>query len=384
MRVIARVIIGGPTIHVVELGAGMDPARFESLLVCGLANPGEQSMMDYAERRGIRPILIPEIVGEADFGLRDVVAIAKLYRLLQREKPHIVDTHTAKAGFVGRIAARLAGVPVVIHTYHGHVWRGYYSPIKSRLLCWMEQGLALFTDQIIAVSESVRQEIAQYGIASLEKIKAVPLGFALDDFLNSSKLRGQFRQEIGIPLDAPLIGIVGRIVPIKNHRLFLDAAKRILDLTADVRFVVVGDGLIRPDLEAYAREIGLAERVVFTGWRRDLPAIYADLDVLVVSSINEGTPVSAIEAMAAGCSIVATRVGGVPDIVLDGKTGLLVPSDDAPALAEAVTRFLRDPALARRMQQAGRIFVAENFTTERLAADMEKLYTTWLANKGIC
>jgi glycosyltransferase involved in cell wall biosynthesis len=383
VRVIARLDIGGAPIHVVELGAGLNADRFESLLVSGLENPGERSLVDYVEQRGIHPLVIPEIVGEANFGLRDLIAIAKLYRVLKREKPHIVDTHTAKAGFIGRIAARLAGVPVVIHTYHGHVWRGYYSPIKSRLLQWMEKGLALWTDQIIAVSESVRQQVAKYQIAPLGKIKVVPLGLALRDFFNCAELRGQFRKEIGVPSDVPLIGMVGRVVPIKNHRLFLDSAKLVLNAMPATRCVIVGDGLIRPDLEAYTRTLGIAARVVFVGWRRDLARIYADLDVLVISSINEGTPVSAIEAMAAGRPVVATRVGGVPDIVLEGQTGYLVPLDDAPAMANAVVRLLGEPELARRMGETGRAFVARRFTTQRLVADMEELYTTLLANKGI-
>ena len=165
VRVIARLDIGGAPIHVIELGTGLDAERFESRLVSGLENPGERSLLEYVEQRSSHPFIIPEIVGEANFGWRDVVAIAEVYRVLKRENQHIVDTHTAKAGFVGRIAARLAGVPVVIHTYQGHVWRGYYSSIKSRLLQLMEKGLAFWTDQIITVSESVRQEIAEYGIA---------------------------------------------------------------------------------------------------------------------------------------------------------------------------------------------------------------------------
>jgi len=382
VRVIARLDIGGAPLHVVELGTGLNRDRFESVLVAGVENPGERSLLDYVERRGIHPLIIPEIVGEANFGWRDVVAIAKVYRVLKRENPHIVDTHTAKAGFVGRIAARLAGVPVVIHTYHGHVWRGYYSSIKSRLLQLMEKGLALWTDQIITVSESVRQEIAEYDIAPLGKIKVVPLGFDLRAFFDCAERRGPFRKEIGVPPDVPLIGTIGRVVPIKNHRLFLDAAKLVLNAIPEARFVVVGDGLIRPDLESYARTRGIAARVVFAGWRRDLPNIYADLDVVVISSINEGTPISAIEAMAAERPVVATRVGGVPDIVLDGRTGALVPLGDATAMADAVVHCLRDPGWARQIGEAGRALVTRNFTTQRLVADMEKLYTTLLANKG--
>ena len=383
VRVIARLNVGGPAIHVINLNTGLAPARFESTLVTGTENPGEGTLLDLAVERGIRPIVIPQIVAEATLKPRDLKALIALYRLLRRQRPHIVHTHTAKAGFVGRLAARLAGVPIVVHTYHGHVLHGYYSRRTTWILRRMERMLGVLTSRIIAVSEQVKRDLVNYRVAGAEQISVIPLGFDLKPFLDSATYRGSFRLELNLDKGAPLIGIVGRIFPIKNHRLFLDAAARIAADEKATRFVIVGDGALRRQIEEHAARLGIADRVSFTGWRRDLPRIYADLDVLVVSSDNEGTPVSAIEAMAAGCPVVATRVGGLPDLIDDNQTGYLVPRGDALALAAAVQRLIRDRDLARSIGDAARARVAERFTAERLVADIEHLYTELLTQKGI-
>ncbi|MEM4188093.1 MAG: glycosyltransferase family 4 protein [Candidatus Hadarchaeum sp.] len=383
VRIIARLNIGGPPIHVINLNSCLDPLRFSSLLVCGIENPGEGSMLDYAFTRGVQPISIPEIVGEATFKYRDLKALIKLYQLIRRERPHIVHTHTTKAGFLGRLAARLAGVPIVVHTYHGHVLHGYYGPSKTRLLRSMERALARLTDCLIAISELIKRDLVAYGVASAEKIAVIPLGFDLEPFLCNQVYKGKLRRELGLNEDARIVGIVGRIFPIKNHRLFLDAAVRVATREPNAYFVVVGDGILRSEMEGYAQKLGIAPRVFFLGWRRDLPRIYADLDLLVVSSDNEGTPVSAIEAMASGCPVVGTSVGGLPDIILEGETGYLVPPRDPEALAAAVLSLLQDREIAARMGQTARALAKDRFSLQRLVSDVQNLYESLLVSKGI-
>jgi glycosyltransferase involved in cell wall biosynthesis len=381
LRVIARLNIGGPAIHVVLLTSGMDRARFESVLVSGSENPGEGSMLDYALAHGVQPVVIPEIIGDFSLGPRELKALVRLYRLIRREHPHIVDTHTAKAGFVGRLAAYLARVPVIVHTFHGHVLHSYYSPLKTQLLRRMERGLACLTDRVIAVSERVKQDLVTYHVAGAEKIQVVPLGLELDPFFNGHEGKGAFRREWQLNGVERLVGIVGRLFPIKNHHLFVDAAALVVNQEPAARFVIVGDGVLRPELERHARNLGLGDRIIFTGWRRDLPRIYADLDVLAVTSNNEGTPVSAIEAMAAGCPVVATNVGGLPDLIREGETGCLVPPGDAAPLAEAVLHLLREPSTARRMGETARSMVRQRFAAPRLISDMERLYLELLERK---
>jgi glycosyltransferase involved in cell wall biosynthesis len=379
MQVIARLNTAGGSQHVITLSACQDPSRFESLLVCGTENPGEGSMLDEAVSRGARPIVIPEMVAEATLKPRDVTALIKLYRLIRREQPDIVHTHTAKAGFLGRLAAYVAGVPVVIHTYHGHILDGYFGSLMSRALRGMEQVLAALTDCIIAISEQVKGDLVRYGVAPPEKVVVIPIGVEVEPFLNCAMQRGEFRRELALAESDLLIGIVGRIAPIKNHRLFLDAAAQVAVGEPTARFVVVGDGALRPEMERCAKDLGIGHRVIFTGWRRDLPCVYADLDVLVLSSNNEGTPVSAIEAMASGCPVVATCVGGVPDLITDGVTGCLVPPGDTQALATAILRILRDPESAHRTAQTARAVASERYTLKRLLTEMENLYVRLLA-----
>jgi glycosyltransferase involved in cell wall biosynthesis len=383
LRLIGRLNVGGPAIHVVNLTAGLDPHRYQSLLVAGSENEAEGSMLDFALSHGVNPAVIPEIVTAFSLAPRDVKALSKLCRLMCKERPHIVHTHTAKAGFLGRLAARLSGVPVVVHTFHGHVLHGYYGPVKNQVLRRVEQSLAWCTDRLVAVSEQVKNDLVGYGIAKAEKISVVPLGFDLEPFLNANKFRGEFRQEMGLSIEDKLVGIVGRIFPIKNHALFLESAARIAGPEPLARFIIVGDGVLRQRLENQARQLGIADRVLFTGWRSDLPRICANLDVLVVSSDNEGTPVSAIEAMAAGCPVVATRVGGLPDLIDDYKTGRLVPPREPDALTNAVLSLLHDPQMARELGQNGRESVRHRFTIQRLLSDVDDLYTQLLAGKAM-
>jgi len=382
VRVVSRLSIGGPAIHVVLLTAGLDRSRFDTTLVCGRENPGEGSLLDYAVAHGVQPLTVPEIVSDFHVGPREFKAVGRLYRLIRRERPAIVETHTAKAGFVGRLAARLARVPVVVHTFHGHILEGYFSPPKTYLLRQMERVLAKTTDAIVAVSERVKRDLVTHGVASPDRIRVVPLGIELEPFLVSDRARGGFRMELGLDGHERLVGIVGRLSPIKNHRLFLKAAALVTRAEVRARFVVVGDGVLRPGLEARARELGIGDRVSFTGWRRDLPRIYADLDVLVVSSDNEGTPLAAIEAMAAGCPVVATCVGGVPDVVRHGETGVLVSPRSPQELAEGISAVIQDRGLRAGLGEKARADVQKRFDRRRMIADMERLYLGLLAEKG--
>lgn len=382
MRIIARLNIGGPAIHTILLTAGLNNERFESTLVTGVEGEHEGNMLDLAAAKGVKPIIIPRLRRNVD-PVGGLITLIKLYRLMRRQKPHIVHTHTATAGLLGRLAAKLAGVPVVVHTFHGHVLHGYFGPILSKALVWMERFLARLSDRIVTVSEGQRRELAGYGVAPLEKITVVPLGFELEDLLACESQRGELRRELDLADDDKLIGIIARLVPIKNHRLFLQAAQVVAEAVPQARFLVVGDGELREELETYTRDLGLEGSVLFTGWRRDLPRLYADLDVVALTSINEGTPVSLIEAMAAGVPVVATAVGGVPDVVVDGETGYLVEAGDVKGMTEAIIELLRSPEKASEMGSTGREAVYPRFAAQTLIANVERLYAELLRQKNI-
>ena len=300
-------------------------------------------MRSFVEAQGVHVTLVPEMVGTTRLGPADVVALARIRRLIRDFRPDIVETHTTKAGIVGRLAARLEGSPVVLHIYHGHVLDGhYYGAFKTGMARCAERALARISDRLVAVSARVKDELVKYKVASSDHISVVEPGLDLAPMLRCRLERGALRRELGLDPAVPLVGIVGRLTPVKNHRLFLDAAVAVLAARPDVHFVVVGDGEIGPGIRALARRLGVMTRVTFTGWRYDLPRIYADLDVLVSCSKSEGTPFTIIDAMAAGCPVVATRVGGVPDLLDDQATGLLVPPAQAEPLVAAILRLLRD------------------------------------------
>ncbi|MBY0276539.1 glycosyltransferase [Candidatus Binatia bacterium] len=379
LRIIARLNVGGPALHTVLLNERLPRERYDGRLVTGVADPSEG---DYLALHGRvadeRLVRIPSLGRELS-ATRDLRTLAALLALVRRVRPHVVHTHTAKAGTLGRLAAILAGVPVRVHTFHGHVFDGYFSPAKTRAFLAVERALARRTERILTVSDHVRDELLALGIGRPEQVTVVPLGLDLAPFTRAEEERGALRRELRVGDDTPLVGIVARLVPIKAHEVFLDAAARIAARVPTCRFVVVGDGERREELTAHARELGIGERVHFLGWRADLVRVHADLDVMLLTSRNEGSPVALIEAMAAGLPVVATAVGGVPDLVRDGVHGHLAAMDDAAALAEATIALLADPVRRHALGMAGRARVLARHGAERLVADVDRVYREELA-----
>lgn len=377
LRIIARLNIGGPTIHVSLLTAKLNDAEYQSTLVAGSIEENEGDMSYYAAQRGVTPVILPELSRSLN-PLRDLRTLWQLWRVIRREKPDVVHTHTAKAGFVGRWAAKLAGVPVIVHTFHGHVFEGYFGPRKTQLFIWLEQVTSRISDSILTLTEGLRRELAdKYRVARAERITVLPLGLDLQPFADTPRKAGVFRQAWNIPLDAPLVGISGRFVSVKNHALFLDAAAQIHAQRPDVRFVMIGDGELRSEIEAQIDRLGLRDVVIITGWQRDLTTAYADMDVFVISSVNEGTPVTIIEALSAGCPVVATRVGGLADLLEGGRFGTLTPSGDVDALAAGILATLDAPPDTSDAQQA----MLNRYGIDRLVSDLRSLYRALLSKK---
>ncbi len=373
LRLFSRLNIGGPAIHVILTTAGLDPERYDSLLVVGREGDREGNFLGMAEAKGIPMKIIPTFGRRID-PLRDLITLVRLVGLMRRERPDIVHTHTAKAGALGRLAARLAGVPVVVHTFHGSVFDGYFGPAVAGFFQWVERMLALGTDTLIAVSERVAADLVERQIAPRNKIEVVPLGLELGRFRDVELRRGELRRELGLPLQAQLVGSVGRLVPIKDLTTLLNATVELSVTQPEAILLVVGDGPERPALEMEAQRLGLDSRVRFLGFRDDLERIYADLDVAVNCSLNEGTPVSLIEAMASGVPVLATSVGGTPDLLEEGRLGKLVPPADANALAGGLAEILSgNGRLAKTATRAQRS-VTQRFGIERLLGDLDSLY----------
>ena len=380
MRIIARLNVGGPAIHVALLTAGLNDDVFQSSLVAGSIGAGEGDMSYYAASKGIEPLSVASL-GRDVAMLSDLGSLLSLYRLMRQQRPHVVHTHTAKAGFVGRLAAWLAGVPVVVHTFHGHAFHSYFGSLATHIILMMEKLAARMSDTIITLSPALKNELMSLGIATSEKIRVVSLGLELQRFATAENEHGRFRRELDLPEDVPLVGIVGRLVPVKNHALFIRCAALVKETLPEAHFVVVGDGELRGELETMSAEYGLAEAMVFTGWLKDLPVIFADLNALAITSHNEGTPVSVLESMAAGVAVVATAVGGVSDVLGEGRYGKLVPPGDVNALAAALIEVLGGTDQGR-LEEA-RSHALSNYDSNRMVADMRGLYLELLQKKGI-
>lgn len=382
VRIIARMNVGGPAFHTMHLTQGLRQ-RYPTLLVVGDVDEGEADMRDRAEERGLPVYRLPEL-GRTLRPWQDLAVLVKLVRLLRRVRPQVVHTHTAKAGTLGRIAALVAGVPVRVHTFHGHVFHGYFGRLATQAFLWIERALARTSTCIVAISASQANDLCErYRICPREKLRVVPLGLELDRFApaRTAGLREEFRREIDAG-ERPVISIVGRLAPIKNHDLFLSAAAALRAAGRECRFVVVGGGTESDRLQARAQELGLGDSVVFLGWRSDLERIYAGSDIVALTSRNEGTPVCLIEALSAGRAVVSTDVGGVRDVLENGRLGVLVPSDDVGALAAALQRLIDAPALAEELGRRGAEVIPQRFGVERLLRDVGDLYEELLADRS--
>ncbi len=386
LRVIARLNMGGPALHVSYLSAGLRSRGYDTTLVAGSLARGEGSMSYVADDLGVQVVQVPHLSREIS-PVADALSIAQLVRLIRRERPHILHTHTAKAGAVGRIAALLAGSarpPIVVHTFHGHVLHGYFGPLKAAFFRLVEQRLARASTRLVAVSPEVRDDLVALGVARAERFAIVRLGIELEQRTDAtSGAREQLRRLFGIPEGRFVVGWIGRMTQVKQLPLVLEGFRRLLDRGIEATLCLVGDGPDREEAERLAHRLGVMKQCLFVGYQREVAPYYELLDVLVLPSANEGTPVVAIEAHAAGRPVVATSVGGLPDVVRDGVDGFLVPPGDADALADRLARLANDPGLRRAMGEAGAHDLRERYAVERLVDDVDALYRTLLAEAGL-
>jgi glycosyltransferase involved in cell wall biosynthesis len=339
-----------------------------------------------AEELGVEIVKIEQLHREIA-PLRDAVAAVRLARLIRELRPQILHTHTAKAGAVGRIAALLAGSarpPIVVHTFHGHVLRGYFDPLQTAGFRLLERWLATMSTALVAVSPEVRDDLVALGVAPREKFVVVRLGIGLEERVRTEQNGGvEARRVLGIPPDRFTVGWIGRMTGIKRTDDVLVAFRHLRERGVDATLCLVGDGPDRPRVERRAHELGIMRDTLFLGYQEDVARFHATFDAFVLPSTNEGTPVTAIEALAAGRPVVATRVGGVPDVVRDGEDGFLVEAGATEELAERLERLARDAELRERMGKAGRERVLPRYSVDRLCADVDRLYRVLLEAKGI-
>ncbi len=386
-RVIARLNIGGPAIHVVNLSEGLGrTGEFVTRLIAGRISPDEGDMRYYARERGVEVLEVPAISRRVD-PLKDVWALWSLYRVFRRERPQIVHTHTAKAGTLGRLAAFLAGVPIRIHTFHGHVLGGaYFSPWLTRVYLGIERQLARVSQRLVVLTEGQKRELSEEKrIAGPDRFAVIPLGLELRRFteVDREAVRRRTRESLGIGQKEVVVGTVGRLVPVKNHRLLL-AAHPLLEtlMGRPVRLIVVGSGALEGELRRLGEALGTADRVLWLGWRDDLHLLYPALDAFALTSMDEGTPVAVIEALASGTPVAARAVGGVPEMLAGVPLARLIPHGDPGSVAEGlmeVSRIMLPGPILEKVRRE----IEARYAVEGLLDRVSDLYRSELGRAGL-
>ncbi len=386
IHIITRLDKGGSAENTLLTVSLMDHKKYKMFLVHGLSLESNMSIMEQeavaldmslVKKKGVRLFALPSLVRRLSFK-NDLLAFINIYRLIKRISPHIVHTHTSKAGLLGRLAACLARVPIIIHTPHGHVFHSYYGPFMTKIFVFVEKILSFMTDKITALTNRERDEHLKEGIASIEKYVTIHSGVTLDRLMNMSVDIEAGKKKYGIPQDCNVVGVIGRLVPIKGHKYLISAAKRIVREFHNTVFVFVGDGYLNASLERQAESIGVRKNIIFTGWRRDAAEILDLFDILVVPSLNEGMGKVLIEGMALGKPIVASSVGGIIDLVKNGENGILVPPRDSYALENAILQLIRNKNLAETLGENGKAKVYPEFDAFVMVKEVDDLYESLL------
>jgi len=378
LRVIARLNIGGPAIHTVLLTSALNNDKFETQLVAGKVSEQEGDMAYLAETVNVSTTFVPQLQREISFA-KDLKAFLALWRIINQYKPDIIHTHTAKAGLLGRFCTIFHNLLhqkkiKIVHTFHGHVFHGYFSSFKTSFFINLERFLSRFTDRIITITKLQQKEILSFGVGSERQHKVIALGLDLDKFYQMPRKKGEFRKKYDIPETKVLVGTVARFVPIKNLALFLQVAKLLLKERDDMHFVMVGDGEEKEDLKNLVKELQIEDFVTFTGFLKDLPEVYSDLDLMMLTSNNEGSPVSIIEAMTAGVPVVASQVGGVPDLFLPSSAKWLCEPKNPFSFKKAVDSALSEPDETRQIVEVHRTETYKKYNFHRLVNDLTLEY----------
>lgn len=380
LHIITRLIVGGAQENTLLTVEGLDKLpEYETTLVTGVDNGPEGDLLERA-RRTTRLVIVPEL-GRSISPLADVKAFWKLYRLIRKGRYHIVHTHSSKAGVLGRLAARLAGTPLVVHTLHSLVFHDYQPWLVNRLWWVVKRLCAPMTDHFISVSNIISQKAITAGIDRAEKFSTVYSGMELDWFLKAQVDPLAVRREFGIPEDAPVVGKIARLFPLKGHDQLMDAAPAIVRRHPDVRFFLVGDGVLYEHLRRRARDAGILDNFIFAGLipRERIPEMISAMDALVHTSLREGLARVLPQALAMGKPCVSFDIDGAPEVVVPGETGYLVRPGDADGLADAVSRLLDDPQARVRMGEAGRRRVDPAFRAETMVREIASVYRALIA-----
>ena len=368
--------VGGPSKHVVNLAKSLEEYGFETLLISGQPEEKEGNMFELADQKGIK-LKTVRFMGRSISPIKDLISLILLIKEIKSFSPDIVHTHTTKAGILGRLAALICNVPSIYHTYHGHVFKGYFSKFTSTLIVAIERFFSSFTRNIIALTPNLKNELNLIlRPKSPEKIKTIPLGLDLKTNLSTPRQINSWRTSMGLSKKNFLLGIIGRLVPVKNHLLLINSIPKLVKEFPNIHLMIIGDGELRNNLEKQTQKLNLEKHIHFCGNIRNLEKVYSDLDLLVLCSKNEGTPVVLIEALASGCPVASTNVGGIEELLENGKLGRLLSSDPklfCDNLSNAILD-IKEKNFKETPTKETRNYICEKYSVEKLAENIAKLY----------
>lgn len=373
LHIITRLDKGGSAENTFLTITGLNQINYSVTLLSGPGAPPDQERRRQVEEYGIQYIYIPKLVRNIHF-INDLKALIKIYNFLRREKFDIVHTHTSKAGLLGRLAAKIARVPIIIHTPHGHVFFGYFGRFKTKIFMLLEKLASRMTDIIITLTNSEKEDYIKYGIAPEHKLTVINSGVDLNRFMQRASEEAQnFKIELGIPEKSSIVGTVGRLVPVKGLKFLIKAAKLVIQKFPDTFFILAGDGHLKQNLKKQASELGIEKNIIFLGWRDDVARIISTYDIFALPSLNEGMGRVLVEAMALGKPIVASDIGGIPDLVTHERNGFLVPAKNPEQLANYIQILLENEEQREKMGHEGKK-IAVNFSKEIMVERIAELY----------
>ncbi|ODS34147.1 MAG: putative glycosyltransferase [Candidatus Scalindua rubra] len=382
LNIITRLELGGPPILVIDILQRLNKKRFESSIVTGITIDSRYDMIGFARDKDIRVFIMPSLVRNVH-PLKDVISLIKLALFLKKEKYDIIHCHTSKGGFIGRLAAKLAGARIIIYSPHGDIFEGYFCKLVTNFFVLLEKFAARFTDKIINLSEIEIERFLKHGIGTKQQLKHIYNGIDIKYYERTMASNLKKRDEFGLSKDDFICATVGRLVPVKGHTYLIKAIQKVIKVIPKARFLFIGDGELKSELSEEIKSLGLQENIFLLGARRDIATTLSCINIFLLPSINEGFGMVLIEAMAAKKPVIATNVGGIPEVVIDGKTGILIPPKDTEGFSSAIIKLYNNPELSKRMGLAGYRRTKNIFNIETTVHELEDLYSELIKEKNI-
>jgi len=382
VNIITRMELGGPPILVLDILQHLDKERFESTIATGITIDRKYDMIGFARDKNIRIFAMPSLVRDIH-PLKDIKALIKLAIFLKKEKFDIVHCHTSKGGFIGRLAAKLAGAKIIIYSPHGDIFEGYFCKLATDFFILLEKFAARFTDKIINLTKIEIERFLEHGIGTRHQLKQIYNGINIKYYERAMTSNLKKRDEFGLGKDDFVCATVGRLVPVKGHTYLIKAIQKVVKVIPEAKFLFVGDGELKSKLSEEIKSYDLQRNIFLLGARNDIATILSCINVFLLPSLNEGFGMALIEAMAARKPVIATNVGGVPEVIINGTTGILVPSKDPEAFSSAIIKLYNNPEMSLEMGLAGYSRARNLFDIKTTVREFEDLYSKLIKEKGV-